>query len=237
MLNFLLLLLLVGNRLCNLWNKCFFCKSECASESLLRISRKGGVSYNILMQIISKKICTINSTVSIIDSEKAAFWPIILLSFICGSSSIIRGRRRLASSSRGNLSFVWWEDILGGLCKRSLHVQNNWDSVFIVVSNNSLICICSIGTNHSVFFVRGFRILIIWNFYFANNFFKIILIINNFILDFAFIFRDLFFFFVCRITLHLIYNFVFIVKYIRLFIIFNIISLNIFTLISSLILI
>jgi len=59
-----------------------------------------------LMKIVSQKICTVHTTMSIVHSEKRAFRPLLISS---GS---------------------WLHDI-----------QDNWYSIFIVISDEALICI------------------------------------------------------------------------------------------------
>ena len=42
------------------------------------------------------------------------------------------------------------------------NIQDNWNSIFIVISNNSLICICCISSDQSVFPYWAFGWLKIW---------------------------------------------------------------------------
>ena len=87
------------------------------------------------MKVISKKICTVWSTMAVINTKERTFWPIL------------------------NMCFVLW-----------LHyVENNWNSVLIIISYNSLICICSIRFYDSISFNGSFSGIVVWK----NNFCRI----------------------------------------------------------------
>ena len=64
------------------------------------------------------------------------------------SMPIINSKERTFGPSL-NICFVWW----------SCHIENYRNSIFIVGSNNTLICICSICSNYSVSFQWTFRTL------------------------------------------------------------------------------
>lgn len=81
------------------------------------------------MEIISQKVSTYSTSMSIIDTKKRALRPLLAL-------------------------------IILGL--RFHYVQNNSHSIFIIISNNSLVCICAIPCNEPIPLIWILCILVIW---------------------------------------------------------------------------
>jgi len=93
-----------------------FCKA--IPQSVFGIRGKGVIANNKLVKIVSQKISTHVSSVSVIDSKEGAFGP---------------GRE---------VCFVGWTS----------HVQNDRHSIFIVISNNALMSVGSVGPDNPVSF-------------------------------------------------------------------------------------
>ena len=112
------------------FQKKFLCLLETFTNSLNRILREINIFYIELMQIISKEISADMTSVSIIDAEEGALWPIFIWKL-----------------------FAFW-----------LHnVKNDCQSVFFVVSDDSLIRVGSVGCKYTITFGTVFCWLIVWH--------------------------------------------------------------------------
>jgi len=72
------------------------------------------------------------------------------------------------STSRSSMTIIHSEErafwpFLFEAVLRFLNIENDWDSILIIISNYSLICICGISWNKAVFFNWTFRRFVIWN--------------------------------------------------------------------------
>ena len=99
-----------------------FSLSKSVSQSIFWIWGKCIISDNKLMQIVSQKISTHISPVTIIHCEERAFRP------------------------WGEMRFV----------RRTSHVQNDGDSILVVVPNDALVGVGSVSSHNSISFKRAF---------------------------------------------------------------------------------
>lgn len=80
------------------------------------------------MQIVSEEVCSIGTSVAIVNSKEGSFGPIFNISFI----------------------------------RRFHNIQNYGHSIFVIVSNYSLICVRSISFYYTVPLYTAFRGLMVW---------------------------------------------------------------------------
>ncbi len=81
-----------------------------------------------MMELISQKLSAGRAPMSVVNTKKTTFGPILVLS-------------------------VRW----------SGYVQNNWDSIFVVISKKALVSYCGVCSYNSIPFIWAFSFFIVWN--------------------------------------------------------------------------